>query len=96
MSYPKAAPEVQAHYKYKYKYKYKYICHPVLTYGMECMSDSKDHFRRMESTQGRLIKQYLGLFKRSLNCAVLKALSVTSVPLLVCDFIIYIILNNNI
>ena len=46
MSYPGAAPEVQAHV-------YKSICQPVFTYGMECMSNSKDQFRRMESIQGR-------------------------------------------
>ena len=38
------------------------------------MSNSKDQFRRMESIQGRLIKQCLGLSKRSHNSAVLKAL----------------------
>ena len=68
MSYPGAAPEVQAHL-------YKSICQPVLTYGMECMSNSKYQFRRMESIQGRLIKQCLGLSKRSHNSAVLKALN---------------------
>ena len=69
MSYPGAAPEVQAHL-------YKSICQPVLTYGMECMSNSKDQFRRMESIQGRVIKQCLGLSKRSHNSAVLKALKI--------------------
>ena len=68
MSYPGAAPEVQAHL-------YKSICQPVLTYGMECMSNSKGQFRKMESIQGRLIKQCLGLSKRSHNSAVLKALN---------------------
>ena len=72
MSYPGAAPEVQAHL-------YKSICQPVLTYGMECMSYSKDQFRRMESTQGRLIKQYLGLPKSSHNTAMLKALNIDKV-----------------
>ena len=72
MSYPGAAPEVQAHL-------YKYICQPVLTYGMECMSNSKDQYRRMESIQGRLIKQCLGLSKRSHNSAVLKALNIDKV-----------------
>ena len=40
------------------------------------MSNSKDQFRRMESIQGRLIKQCLGLSKRSHNSAVLKALNI--------------------
>ena len=72
MSYPGAAPEVQAHL-------YKSICQPVLTYGMECMSYSKDQFRRMESTQCRLIKQWLGLYKSSHNTPMLKALNIEKV-----------------
>ena len=51
----------------------------MLTYGMECMSYSKDQFRRMESTQGRLIKQCLGLSKSSHNTAMLKALNIDKV-----------------
>ena len=43
------------------------------------MSNSKDQFRRMESIQGRLIKQCLGLSKRSHNSAVLKALNIDKV-----------------
>ena len=62
MSYPGAAPEVQAHL-------YKSICQPVLSNGMECMSYSKDQFRRKESTPGRLIKQCLDRSKRSHNTA---------------------------
>ena len=72
MSYPGAAPEVQDHF-------YKSICQPVLTYSMECMSYSKDQFRRMESTQGCLIKQCLGLFKRTHNTAIVKALNIGKV-----------------
>ena len=40
------------------------------------MSNSKDQFRRMESIQVRLIKQCLGLSKRSHNSAMLKALTI--------------------
>ena len=72
MSYPGAAPEVQAHLD-------KSICQPVLTYGVECMSNSKDQYRRMEYIQGRLIKQCMGLSKRSHNSAVLKALNIDKV-----------------
>ena len=46
---------------------------------MECMSNSKDQFRRMGSIEGRLIKQCLGLSKRSHNSAVLKALNIDKV-----------------
>ena len=72
MSYPGAATEVQAHL-------YKSICQPVLTYGMECMSNSKDQYRIMEYIQGRLIKQCVGLSKRSHNSAVLKSLNIDKV-----------------
>ena len=72
MSYPGADQEVQAHL-------YKSICQPVLTYGMECMRNYKDQFRRMESTQGHLIKHCMGLSKRSHNSAVLKALNIDKV-----------------
>ena len=43
------------------------------------MINSKDQLRRMESTQGRLIKQCMGLSKRSHNSAVWKALSIDKV-----------------
>ena len=46
------------------------------------MSNSKDQFR-MESTQGRLIKQCLGLSKRSHNSAMLKALDIDKVQSIV-------------
>ena len=76
MSYPGAAPEVQAHL-------YTSICQPVLTYGMACMSNSKDQFRRMEPIQGRLFEQCLGLTKRSHNSAVLKAFNIDKVQRIV-------------
>ena len=72
ISYPGAAPEVQSHLN-------KSICQPVLTYRMECMSYSKDQIRRMESSQGRLIKQCLGISKRSHNTAMLKAPNIDKV-----------------
>ena len=43
------------------------------------MSNYKDQFRRQESFQFRLIKQCLGLSKRSHNSAVLKALTIDKV-----------------
>ena len=38
------------------------------------MSNNKDRVRTVESNQGRLIKQCMGLSKRSHNSAVLQAL----------------------
>ena len=58
---------------------FKSICQSTLTYGMECMEYSAVQMRRMKSIQGRLIKQCLGLGKRSHNTAILKALNIDSV-----------------
>ena len=66
MLYPGATPDVQAHL-------YKCVCQPTLTYGLECMSSTAIQMRRLESVQGRLIKQSLGLSKLSHNTALFKA-----------------------
>ena len=72
MQYPGATPAVQAHL-------YKCICQPTLTYGLECMSHSAAQMQKLESAQGKLIKQSLGLSKRSHNTALLRALSIEKV-----------------
>ena len=69
MLYPGATPDVQA-------YLYKCICQPTLTYGLECMSSTAVQMRRLESVQGRLIKQSLVLSKLSHNTALLKTLNI--------------------
>ena len=45
----------------------------TLTYGLECMGSTAIQMRRLESAQGKLIKQNLGLSKLSHNTALLKA-----------------------
>ena len=50
MLYTGATPEVQA-------YLYKCICQPTLVYGLECMSQSNVQMNRLESAQGKIIKQ---------------------------------------
>lgn len=70
--YPGASPEVQA-------YLYKHICQPSLTYGVECMNISDKEICKLDSTQGKLIKQSLGLSKRSHNTEILKALNIKTV-----------------
>ena len=52
---------------------------PTLTYGLKCMSSSTIQMRRLESVQGRLIKQSLGLNKLSHNTALLKALNIEKI-----------------
>ena len=72
MLYPGATPDVQA-------YLYKCICQPTLTYGLECMSSTAIQMRQLESVQGRLIKQSLGLSKPSHNTALPKALNIEKI-----------------
>ena len=72
MLYPGATPDVQA-------YLYKCICQPTLTYGLECMGSTAIQMRRLESAQGKLIKQSLGLSKLSHNIALLKALNIEKI-----------------
>ena len=70
--YPGATRDVQA-------YLYKCICHPTLTYGLECMGSTAIQMRRLESAQGKLIKQSLGLSKLFHNTALLKALNIEKI-----------------
>ena len=72
MLYPGATTGVQA-------YLYKCIGQPTLTYGLECMGSTAIQMRRLESAQGKLIKQSLGLSKLSHNTALLKALNIEKI-----------------
>ena len=72
ITYPGASPDVQA-------CLYKCICQSTLTYGLECMPNSAVQMRRLESVQGKLIKQSLGLNKRSHNTNILRALNINKV-----------------
>ena len=72
MLFPGATPNVQA-------YLYKCICQQTLTYGLECMSSTAIQMRQLESVQGSLIKQSLGLSKLSHNTALLKALNIEKI-----------------
>ena len=57
----------------------KCICQPTLTYGLECMSSTAIPMRRLESVQGSLIKQSLGLSNLSNNTALLKTLNIEKI-----------------
>ena len=76
MSYPGATPGVQA-------YLYKSICQPTLTYGLESMNCSKAQMQKLDSTQGKLIKQSRGLSKRSHNTELLQAMNISNVKSIV-------------
>ena len=70
--YPGTTPDVQA-------YLYECIYQPTLTYGLECMSSTAIQMRRLEFVQGTVIKQSIGLSKRSHNTSLLKALNIDKV-----------------
>ena len=72
MLYSGATPDVQA-------YLYKCVCQPTLTYGLECMGSTAIQICRLESAQGKLIKQSRGLSKLSHNTALLKALNIEKI-----------------
>ena len=60
----------------------------IFSYGLECMSHLAVQMqKKLESAQGKLIKQSLGLSKRSHNTALLRALSIEKV---------YVIVNRNV
>ena len=52
---------------------------PCLTYGCECLSLNNSDKGRLESAQGVLVKQCMGLSKRSHHSCLLKALCIPNV-----------------
>ena len=69
MLYPGATTTVKT-------YLYNHICQPTLTYGIECMNLTENDIVNLDSAQGKLIKQSLGLNKRSHNTQLLQAMNV--------------------
>ena len=67
--YPGASPGVQS-------YLFKRICQPTITYGADCMNITDKDMGRLDSVQGQLLKQSLGLSKRSHNSELLHALNI--------------------
>ena len=52
---------------------------PSLTFGLDCVSLSKQNFQQLESAQGTMIKNSLGLGKRHHHTQLLSALNITNV-----------------
>ena len=69
MVYPGATTDVQS-------YLYKRTCQPALTCGLECINMSQCQIGEVNSIQGKLMKQSLGLRKRSHNTEILQALDI--------------------
>ena len=72
MLYPGASTDVQS-------YLFKSICQPTLTYGADCINITDNDILKLDSAQCKLIKQSLGLSKRSHNRELLRALKIKRV-----------------
>ena len=72
MCYPGLSTDVKS-------YLWTSVCLPVLTYGSECLQLSKKDIQKLDSTQGALIKHFLGLGKRSHHSNLVRALNLPSV-----------------
>ena len=60
-------------------YTWKTVCVPSLTYGCEAITLSDKQISVMESCQGSLVKQFLGIGKRSHHSKLLQALHIQPV-----------------
>ena len=69
MSNPGAASDVKS-------YMWKAVCAPTLLYGTEAMYLSNTNVQKLNSLQGTLIKQSMGIGKRSHHSYLLSALSI--------------------
>ena len=69
MSYPGLNSETKAHL-------WKTICAPSVLYGCESLNLSHNDLYNLESLQGTLLKQGLGLSKRSHHSSILEALNI--------------------
>ena len=72
MSYPGLGSAVKS-------YLWKSMCQPVLLYGTDCATLNKSCEQKLESTQGNLLKQCLGLSKQSRSSHLLQALGVCKI-----------------
>jgi hypothetical protein len=69
MAYPGATSDVKC-------YLWNTVCKPVLTYGLESIDLNNINMRKVETTQGNLIKQCMGLSKRSHSTELLSSLNI--------------------
>ena len=60
-------------------YMWRVLCQPVLLYGLECVNVSCRMVRDLETLQGNLVKQVLGLSKSSHASGLLQAMAVFSI-----------------
>ena len=72
MAYPGCASDVKA-------YLWNTMCQPILIYGFDSLFISQSSIDQLETIQGNLVKQCMGLSKRSRSTNLLQALHITRV-----------------
>ena len=72
MSYPGLATDVKT-------YLWKTVGAPIMTYGLETVSLSKQDMKDLSTAQGSLIKRVMGIPKRSHHTRLLKALKIQQI-----------------
>ena len=72
LSYPGLNSDVKA-------FLWNTIGSPTLIYGMESISLSKSDFKNLKTTQGNIIKRFIGVNKRAHHSDLFRALNITSV-----------------
>ena len=72
MAYPGLSVDVKS-------YLWKTVCVPSLLYGCDAISVTSPDMKKLESVQGSLIKQSLGIGKRSHHSSLLKAMGIPSI-----------------
>jgi hypothetical protein len=75
MCYPGLASDTKA-------YLYKTICQPTLLYGLDYLPVSDGLIRKMDSTQGSIMKRVCGLAKRSHHSRLIRALGIENTTLM--------------
>ena len=76
MSHPGASSDVK-------RCLWNTICTPVLTYGLESIDINESNMKKLETTQGNLLKQSLGLTKRCHSTELLQSMNVHMIKNLV-------------
>lgn len=72
MTNHRVTPDVKSHL-------WRTICSPTLSYGIECLNISPTELKRLESFQGTLVKNCIGIGKRSHSSSLLSAMQIPSV-----------------
>jgi hypothetical protein len=72
MAYPGATSDVKS-------YLWKSVCAPVLMYGMDSVPITKSNIKKLDTTQGNLVKQAMGLSKRAHTTELLLSLGINRI-----------------